>query len=145
MRELRNEIERMRLTHSDKLDYSLADLGGNIRSKSGAGRPASSPVAGAQPMAGSPGPAGQADQSSVSALLDERSTLRRRDRIREMFRRYRRLNGAELARTLGVSPKTICRDLGALAAEGLVRKVMPTASPRTHYFELRTPPAGSPS
>jgi DNA-binding NtrC family response regulator len=141
VRELRNEIERMRLIHSDKLEYGPDDL--QARMAAGAEADAAAPPAGGG--ASTAGASDQGDQSALPAipgLADGRSTLRRRDRIREMFLRHRRLNGAELARALGVSPKTICRDLGALTSEGLVGKVMPTASPRTHYFELRTPPAG---
>ena len=145
VRELRNEIERMRLTHSDKLEYGPDDLDARIGAKTAAAGAAetsaapASPGAVASPVAG-PGSAGPDARRATLDLPDARSTLRRRDRILELFRRYRRLNGAELARALGVSPKTICRDLGALVAENFIEKVMPTASPRTHHFVLRIPP-----
>ena len=145
VRELRNEIERMRLTHSDKLEYGPDDLDARIGTRTAvagateAGAAPVSPGATASPGAG-PGSAGPDVRRPTLDLPDARSTLRRRDRIRELFRRYRCLNGAELARALGVSPKTICRDLGTLVAENFVEKVMPTASPRTHHFVLKSPP-----
>ncbi len=44
----------------------------------------------------------------------------------------------EIAALLGTSPDTVTRDLKVLLAEGLIEKVKPSASPRSHYFRLRS-------
>jgi hypothetical protein len=44
-----------------------------------------------------------------------------------------------------VPARTITRDMARLCAEGFIERVMPTASPRTHYFRLRTPPGAASS
>jgi predicted ArsR family transcriptional regulator len=74
----------------------------------------------------------------VAAFLHrQRTGLRRLDRLRELFARHGKLTRAEAAAILGVTPKTATGDLRALCAEGLVEKVMPSASRRTHYFRLK--------
>jgi Fic family protein len=63
---------------------------------------------------------------------------RRRDRMRALFARHGKLTRQEFAALLGTSADTAGRDLKLLRAEGLVEKVEPTRSPRTHCFRLRS-------
>ncbi len=129
-RELRNAVERMRLVNSDKLHYELADF-------------KVAPEAGAEGSADGTASSGGAGRRSVSpsggpgGALNPRSAFRRLDRLRAAFREHRKLGRAEAARLLGVSLPTATRDLRALCSAGLIRKVMPGASPASHYFEMR--------
>jgi two-component system response regulator FlrC len=126
VRELRNVIERMRIMGSEALTYDLDSFRALAEDASPAPAPPPAPPSGPDPTTG-----------DVARLLAQgRSPLRRRERLRGLFREHRRLTRLEVARILEVSRGTATRDLAALIEEGLVRKVTPTASPRTHYFEL---------
>ncbi len=126
VRELRNSVERMRIMGSEALAYDL-DSFRAVRKT-------------IEPHAAAPPPPSRADPApddDVARLLAQgRSPLRRRERLRQLFRNHRRLTRVEVVELLNVSKGTATRDLAALIDEGLVRRVTPTASPRTHYFEL---------
>ncbi len=121
VRELKNAVERMRLLHSDKLSYDLADLDPSATAVTDKTVP-SGPVP---------------DAAAPPAPAADRSTLRRRERLRDMFRKRRTLTRIEIARAFGICGNTATEDLKALLAENLVEKVTPNRSPRTHYFRLR--------
>ncbi len=146
VRELRNEMERMRLLCSEKRSYALADLGGRLGRDPGEEASPPTPANDASDQA--PGrrklqPAGLSsapdDASEEERLSSGRSTMRRRERIRKLFERHRRLARHEVARLLEVCGNTATTDLRALCEEGLIVKVEPNTSPRSHYFELRNP------
>jgi DNA-binding NtrC family response regulator len=126
VRELRNVIERMRVMGSDKLAYDVPDL----ELTPFGGRGADAPIA-------DRGDGGEERTPAAALLRGERTLLLRLTRLRELFRERGRLRAVEAVRLLGVSPPTITRDLQSLCAEGLIEKVTPKASPRTHYFRLR--------
>ncbi len=134
VRELRNEAERMRLLKSDQGAYDLDALPDRLRPASPADpAPAAEAVAGKLPPA-------VGDGEDASRPEGRLSTLRRQDRLRGLFRKYGRLNACEIAGLLGVAGRTVTRDLRTLRAEGLIDKVEPKSSPRTHYFRLRESP-----
>jgi DNA-binding NtrC family response regulator len=140
VRELKNLIERLRLLNSEKVEYHLADVSvpGSAGGPAGpaapeaaqAPRPRDEDPAGAEPAAAPDG-----DERSFLTL--GRSPMRRRDRLRALFSRHGKLTRKEIAALLRVSTDTVTRDLRALVAEGLIEKVKPSASPRSHYFRLR--------
>jgi DNA-binding NtrC family response regulator len=131
VRELRNCIERMRLLNSDALHCDLTDsLRAELRLGSG---PAPGPVPredSAPPAEAPPG------EDADSFILGGRSRLRRLDRARELFVKHGKLTRVEFAAVLKISPKTATEDLRLLCAEGFIRKIQPTAAPRTHYFAI---------
>ncbi|MCI0340925.1 MAG: sigma 54-interacting transcriptional regulator, partial [Planctomycetales bacterium] len=141
VRELRNAVERMRILSSDALAYDVGDL---LRAapdrEESAEPPPASPDRAEAPTGGAP-PAPPAGEEE-SFLRAGRTPLRRRERLRELFRRHRILTRAEAARLLGVGPDTVTADLKALQGEGLVEKVRPTESPRTHFFALKGAASG---
>jgi DNA-binding NtrC family response regulator len=112
VRELKNEIERMRLLNSDRSSYDLAHL---------EAAPTSPPT--------------EEDQ----VLLEGRSPLRRLKRLRDLFLKHKELTRREIAQLLRVTPETITQDLKRLRSEGFIDRVEPSRSPRSHYFVLRTP------
>jgi DNA-binding NtrC family response regulator len=147
VRELRNAVETMRLLNSDKLDYELADLppeAGVAADAPERSAPAAADHPGPIAQAPAPargrerGPAGHAAPRNAEEVLGaSRHAIRRLERLRELFREHGKLTRAEAARILGVSPVTATKDLRKLIAEGLVEKVEPSRSPRSHYFRLR--------
>jgi len=127
VRELRNTIERMRLMHADKCHYDADDF-----------EPPAQPVARtAGPTAAASRTAADGREERAAPLRRGRAAMRRRDVLRDLFRRHGRLTRAEVAATLNIAPNTATRDLAALCKEGFVRRIAPSKSPRSVYFERR--------
>ncbi len=76
-----------------------------------------------------------AEQGFAREIDDDGGTAGRLANLREAFRRKVRMTRVEVASSLGVAPMTATAYLKRLCADGVVRKVMPTPAPRTHYFE----------
>jgi transcriptional regulator with GAF, ATPase, and Fis domain len=129
VRELKNEIERIALLAGE--DRVLrADL---FRSA------APSPSAAAPPAAAAGAPVEPPARSAPEHdTLPSHGTLGRRDRLRALFDRYRRLTRAQIIELLGCSPNTATSDLRALETEGWIRRVHTSAHLRTSYF-IRVP------
>ncbi len=140
VRELRNAVERMRLLGSEKLLYDLEDL-----DVSGAGKgpeaPSKAMPAAARdsvlPTAEPPGGHARVADDVEGFLRAGRTALRRLERLRELFVQHGKLTRAEIAAILDVAPKTATADLKELCRAGLIEKVEPSASRRTHYFRIR--------
>jgi len=147
VRELRNVIERMRLTHSDKLSYSEQDLDIRVRppqktvgaapeqsapTPSTAAAPTYQAVPHAQAAAGAAPP----PPADIHAFLKSgNSVLRRTDRLKALFDEHRRLTRSEIVQILSIAPNTATKYLKMLCDEGFIRRIEPSASTRTHYFE----------
>jgi DNA-binding NtrC family response regulator len=132
VRELRNVVERMRLMNSDKLAYEVADLEPETRAVPPA-RSARPAGPSATPIRLRPAHA----RAAARPLKQGRSGVRRLAILRELFAQHRLMTRSEVAQTLEISPNTATRDLQALAREGLIERVSPSASPRSVYFRLR--------
>ncbi len=161
VRELKNIIERMRLMHSDKLFYNINDL--DIKFRTPAEEP-TQPVTSPPPTPISPQttnttytptpsheperqpatpPASQPDFANTPATDDEqidaiinnsRSPLRRQEKLRELFNKYKKLTRSEIITITGVSPNTATKDLKLLCKENFIKRIEPSASTRSHYF-----------
>lgn len=139
VRQLRNEMERMRLLHSDKTVYDVGDLAlrvgdGPLPAAPYAPEPSVDPSQ-APSFVPPPAPARPADVEMV--LREGRTEMRRLDRLRRLFAEHKKLTRVEIARILGVSHPTATKDLKTLIQEKTILKVEPTPAPRTHYFVLR--------
>jgi DNA-binding NtrC family response regulator len=138
VRELHSAVERMRLLNSDKLEYELADLGSEGSAAAALARepfPPGSPEPAARPEPTVPSGGGEI----AGMLRSGHRDLRRLPRLRQLFREHTVLTRAEVVAVMRVSPTTATRDLKALCAEGLIEKVEPNRSPRSHYFRLKSP------
>jgi DNA-binding NtrC family response regulator len=133
-RELRNAIEVMRLLNSDKLDYELRDLPGEAGGAAISRQDVPPTEVQDRPRQAL---APSATRSPRAVLGESRHPMRRLERLRELFREHGKLTRSEVAEVLGVSRVTATKDLKALIAEGLIEKVEPNRSPRSHYFRLR--------
>ncbi|MHC5021581.1 MAG: sigma 54-interacting transcriptional regulator, partial [Planctomycetota bacterium] len=121
VRELRNVVDRVRLISSEGLRHSLATLN-QARSRERRA-PAPAPAAGAATEI--------APLSDTGRVLRRgRHAMRRRERLAELFREHQRLSRGEVQRILAVSHGTAAKDLAALADEGFIEKVTPSASSR---------------
>jgi DNA-binding NtrC family response regulator len=140
-RELRNVIEKMRLMNSDKLYYEASDVDLSL--------PISTQTVELQSaMVNQP----QSDNVQME-IKDEfmkdnfiadngppwagSSKIRRLAKMRQLFVKYRILTRIEVARALNISKNTATHDLKVLCQEGFIKKVQPSASPRSTYFVLK--------
>lgn len=153
IRELRNVIEQMRLLHSDKLAYVLEDLDPKFqkflstvrrsskqRSSQGA-RPRETGVHQRRPsMVINRHPQSDSFLPTTDAVTEvigrNRTALRRIERIQQLFLEHKTFTRAEIIQLLHISPNTGTRDLKQLCEQGFIEKIMPTASSRSHYFQL---------
>ena len=144
----------MRLLHSEQLSYDLADLESDAAEPperpAKTGSPARTNAAAPAEGEGAAAPATPAALTAppvADVALGEGppSTLRRRQAIRELFLKHGRLTAIALARSFSVSANTVSNDLRALVAGGLIEKVEPKRSPRTHYFRIRAASGASSS
>jgi DNA-binding transcriptional ArsR family regulator len=125
------------MLNSEKASYELEDL------QLGSRRPraflAQSGSARSADLEGhdAPSSAGGKERPAISRIIEgSTNRLRRRERLRDLFREHRQLCRTEVIEAFGVAPGTASRDLRALCDEGLIEKVKPSASPRSHYFRL---------
>jgi DNA-binding NtrC family response regulator len=149
VRQLRNDMERVRLLNSDKLDYDLPDLGAGSEAGTPGERRAGVPVRSEErardsaprpDAAGGEEPAASGESPRETEVVGSgRSPMRIRQRVCQLFERQRQLTTREVRRILGVSGTTATRYLKALRNEGFIEKVMPNTSPRTHYYRIRDP------
>jgi len=133
VRELRHFVERLKILSADASILTLRDFR-RARSRS------AMPVAQELPAVGPPGAAATEDSPASSG---RQPRFRRLEQLREIFAVHRRLTRTEVAEMLGVASSTAGRDLKTLREDGVIRKVKPNESPRSHYFELvaSDPPA----
>ncbi|MBU0641167.1 MAG: sigma 54-interacting transcriptional regulator [Planctomycetes bacterium] len=140
-RELRNVVGRIAL-RAGKVGYLNADLFGLC--VPGA-REMASPVTPQAETAPPPNPPFRIAPAAVAAtvplverpgpgMLSPRHTHSRRKALRRLFAEHGTLTRAEIIRLVGCAPDTATRDLKALEAEGVIRRVETSAHLRTSYF-----------
>ncbi len=148
IRELRNVIERMVLLNSNKSFYTAQDLEKPyippdeylaMQDKSGF-YPAVSIEEKEPPQSKKADPFENISIKNTweNANFLEVETMpshRRVELLKRLFKTYKKLNRAETAKALKVAPNTAAADLKILMDEGLIEKIMPSKSPRSHYFK----------
>lgn len=131
IRQLKNEIEKMRVLHSEKLNYSLADFPFQNKEKNlTVKKETEDPEPQKTPLKSN-------GYSVENVLNNSKNSIRRLDRLKDLFREHKKFTRKELIEITKFAPKTIARDLEQLCKEGVVERVMPNATARTHYFILK--------
>jgi len=134
VRELINIIENIRIMQSDPVQYKSVNLEGVLEPFSEEAttqdvqlsEPTLEPEQSQAPKAPS------LERLSTQSL---RSPLRRRQRLKQLFRDFGQLKCREVAELLNVSRPVVTSDMKALCSEGFIRKVTPNRSPNSHYYE----------
>ncbi|PCJ60954.1 MAG: hypothetical protein COA79_07805 [Planctomycetota bacterium] len=142
VRELRNEIEKVRMLNSDKSNYEISDFNFKKNSRKEAYKPTAKEVI---------------EESQTTIILKEiseeeifkkdiqlawkirarRNTAElRKERILNLFTNLDKVYRQEVAEILNVNPRTITKDFKELIQEKIIIKVEPTPSPRSIYFVL---------
>ena len=131
IRQLKNEVEKMRVLHSEKLAYTLADFPFQTKDKtpitnnnSETEKPYMSPIKNSGFAVG-------------DVLSNSKSSIRRLDRIKDLFVEHKKFTRKEIIEITKFAPKTIASDLEKLCKDGVIERVKPNATARTHYFILK--------
>ena len=153
VRELKNVIERMRLLHSDKLSYDIADLELRFKAANAPAvvsdkvsmRPQRVPlpqsarhtaINAVAPATAPPPPVSAPDTAEI--LKQGNSPMRRQERLRAIFDEHQKLTRSEVISLLQVSPNTATKDLKILCDDGYIERIEPSASSRSFYFQKIT-------
>jgi hypothetical protein len=140
-------MERMRLLKSDKLHYDLRDWDGTDPARraqpsspepeaAGPQRPEEPEAATAVSSQAPVSSPGSADSHAFREAV--RHPMRLRQRLREAFLARGQMTTSEVQAMLCVSSSTATSYLKALCVDGFIEKVRPTASPRSHYYRVRS-------
>lgn len=123
IRELRNEMERVRIFHSDKVSINISDLSQKYNTVRAIQHKSNSIM-------------NSLPNKEEDNLLNLKSRFRKLDELKKLFESYGKLSRAESASLLKVSLNTSANYLNMLEKENFIRKVMPTNSVKTHYYEM---------
>lgn len=123
IRQLKNEMEKLRVLHSEKLHYTLDDYpfkGLTERKR----KERTTNIYRNRP------------DTSIAIILNKSNhSIRRLSRYKDLFKTHKVFTQKELIEITKASPKTVASDLDKLCEEGFIIRKMPTPSPRTHFFE----------
>jgi DNA-binding NtrC family response regulator len=130
IRQLKNEIEKMRVMQSEKLSYDLPDFPFQNEVKLQKNKIENEE--GAEPK--------NVQKGRIPFIEDvlsaSKSSIRRIDNLKELFQIHKKFTRKELIEITKFAPKTVTRDLERLCEEGFILRIMPNATARTHYFVL---------
>jgi len=133
IRELKNEMEKMRLKNADKEVYDDDDatfLKKHTNQTKEMPIPLPPPLEPNQKVAGN-------KHADDHELFNYRTQFRRIELLKEKFQEHGRISREEAARIMNTTSKTMGSDFKLLQKEGFIEKVEPTKSPRTHYFIIK--------
>ena len=120
IRELRNEMERVRLFHSDKSRLYISDLSEKYKTIKKAITPHQK----------------SSTTKTDDGLLNLKSKFRKLEELKKLFENYGKLSRTEAASLLKISLNTAANYLNMLEKENFIQKVVPTDSIKTHYYEM---------
>lgn len=131
IRQLKNEIEKMRVLHSEKLNYTLMDFPFQDKEKNLGDKKETENTNTQKPRVKGN------DYAVENVLSNSKSAIRRLDKIKNLFVEHKKFTRKELIEITQFAPKTITRDLEQLCKNGVIERIMPSTTARTHYFVLK--------
>ncbi|PCJ62349.1 MAG: hypothetical protein COA79_04595 [Planctomycetota bacterium] len=126
-RELKNEIQNARILNGEKTQYEINDFDFLLKTRITENEYRQpQQILPALPIT-----------SELEIVRKPNQTSLRREKVKQLFQKYKRLSRQEITDTLQITYKTAGNDMKALIEEGFIIKVEPTPSPRTHFFILK--------
>lgn len=127
IRELRNEMEKIRLFYSDKKILTVNELSNKYKSKT----PPAEPAPATNPTTNTK----KVETSASTSPLNLTSKFRRLEELKSLFVKHNKLTRIEVESLLQVSPNTALSYLNTLEKENFIsRKTF--ANTKTHYYEI---------
>jgi len=139
IRELKNEIERLKILHSDKEILDIEDFDfTHLQSHSASFFQNTEKEEDKK----------RQDQTlsikynditndRILSIMNEVSTAYQRQRfLKKLFQQYKTINRVQIMKIAEISQSTASKDLDLLCKEGFIKKVTPSKSVRSHYFTI---------
>ncbi len=140
IRELKNEMERLKILNPDKErleldDFDFSHLQGYPKIEATV-----SATTKINPQIKPNIPSEQisnVNHESVKAILNQGSKAKRRQSfLKELFKEYKQLTRSQIMAIANIGPSTATKELQELIDAGFIERHMPTSSPRTTYFKV---------
>jgi transcriptional regulator with PAS, ATPase and Fis domain len=141
IRELKNEIERLKILYPDKEmleleDFDFSHLQGY--EKPGVAVSETTNTKLSLKVNISNDQTIGVDHESIKAILNRGTKAKRRQSfLRELFKEYNQLTRSQIMAIANIGPSTATKQLQELIDEGYIERHMPTSSPRTTYFKIK--------
>lgn len=139
IRELKNEIERLKIIHSDKKLIEMEDFDfTRLQGYSGAfgklkeeekvsGSPILNPIIAAK----------DANEDEILKIVQRGSKVEQRHEfIKGLFLKYKKLTRSQIMEIAKISPVTATKDMEILCQSGFIQRRTPTKSVKSHFFVL---------
>jgi transcriptional regulator with PAS, ATPase and Fis domain len=139
IRELKNEVERLKILHSDKElfdleDFDFSHLQGVVPNftKIKEDRVEENFIE-LKPIK----PIKDVEDDQITKIIQRGSkVIQRHEFIFNLFRKYKKLTRSQIMEVANVSPMTATNDLKTLCEAGIIEQKTPTKSVRSHYYIL---------
>ncbi|PCJ54364.1 MAG: hypothetical protein COA79_21850 [Planctomycetota bacterium] len=134
IRELRHEVERMRMLNSQKLSYEKEDFTINTESITHYNNNESTKSGETLKVAS------EKEESLTTEdklILNDQNKYRRIERLKILFKKHNRLTRSEIIKAFQISSSTASTYLKLLIDENYIIKITPNSSPRSAYFILK--------
>lgn len=138
IRELKNEIERVKILHADKEiltidDFEFSRL--NHISATPANERANIGYKNSEAITKESND--KLDHARILTIIQRNAkTENRQDIIKNLFLNYKKISRKQLVAITGMNPGTASSELNHLCKIGFIKKVTPTKSVKSHYFVL---------
>ena len=76
------------------------------------------------------------DSEIQELFKEEKTSFRRLENLEELFKNYHRLTRKEIVKITGLAKSTVSKDLKQLITKNFIKRIKPSSSPRSHYFQL---------
>lgn len=131
IRELKNEMERLKILHSDKNFIEIEDFDFDHLQgfeKSDLKKEAKVKVK-VEPQ--------DADEDKILSIVQRGTKVdQRHEFIKGLFRKYKKLTRSQIMEIAKISPVTATKDMEMLCQSGFIERKTPTKSVKSHYFVL---------
>ena len=136
IRELKNEMERLKILHSEKefldiddFDFTHLQIPTNKTIKSEVSMPTK--------VLPNQSTNEKVVNDRIHKILSKPTRIGQRyEFLKELFQQYNKLTRLQIMEIASISPGTASKDLEFLCKTGFIKKVMPTKSVKSHYFVL---------
>lgn len=139
IRELKNEVERLRIMHSDKEILNVEDFDFS-RLKNIEKPPlenASVKIIEIPDKSKSTENKNDLDHDRILKIVQRGNKMDSRQNIlKDLFLTYKKISRKQLVEITGMNPGTASKELNSLCSSGFIKKITPTNSVRSHYFIL---------
>jgi len=139
IRELKNELERLKILHSEKSilgleDFDFSRLQGFVETNTNLSNETHSKI----PLSFNTNERTKdINEEEILKIVQRGSKVEQRHEfIKDLFRKYKKLTRGQIMEIAKISPVTATKDMEILCQSGFIERKTPTKSVKSHYFIL---------